>query len=244
MAYSVRDLLTNALITCDAVAVGETPDSSEIARALQKFNDRVAALSLDNLWAFTITKYEETVISGKTTYSIGTGGDFDLPRPPEIVTITLKNANVWWPLRQESAIQFENTVRLEESIQQYIPYMYTYRATNPIGELEFYPSPGSNFPIEITVREMKTSYTLNDSLDDLPVGYVGYLEYAVASILAVDYGLDNARVGQIASIAENRLAAIKRQNVEPRKLKLEPINHLRWKNYDILSDAFYGNWRV
>jgi len=142
MAITVRDLITSALISCDCIAVGEPPNAAESFRGLQKFNDRVALLSLDNLWDYTVTLVDGATESGKAIYSVGdTVGDEDFltPRPPEIVTLTLKQANVWYPLKQVSPTEFQNTTRLDPQLNQYTPSIYTYRPDLPVGTLEVLP---------------------------------------------------------------------------------------------------------
>jgi len=237
MPITVRNLITNALVTCDAIAIGETPSDAEIFRGLLKFNDKVALMSLDNMWDYTITKTPFTLVSGQSQYTLGQeiGDDIAMDRPTDIISLTVKNNNVWYPLKQVSAVEFENTTRLDDGSIRYLPTVYTYRPDYPSGQIQFYPAPGSAFDIEITTNAMKIEYTLDDELA-LPPGYNGYLEYALAALLAVDYGVDPAT---FVAIAQSRLAAIKRQNMQPRTLRLDPLQ-AGAKNYDIRTDTFYN----
>lgn len=243
MAYTVRNLITEALVAADAVSLGETPDNSEIVNGLSHLNDIVNILSLENLWAPTLTKVSGQVTSGKTIYTIGDvgGEDISTPRPPEIVTLTIKNANTWYPIKQVSEVDFENTTRLEPGINQYIPYVFTYRPKMPSGEIEVYPTPGSTFDIEITTRDMITSYGLNDSLPNLAPGYTAYLKFALAALVADDNSAPDQKIARLQERAGSRLATLKRQNNTGRTLSLDPILYYKGKNYDIRGDRFlYG----
>lgn len=242
MAITARNLITSALISADAIADSETPSEGQIFRGLSKFNDRIALLSLDNLWDYTITRYNEAVVAGKATYSVGNitlTEDFELPRPSEIIAMTIKVADVWYPMVQVSPIEWEHRTKLDSSVNQSMPTYFTYRPNFPTAEIEVYPTPGANYDVRLSVREMKTEYTLDEELT-LPVGYQGYLEYALAAILAVDYGADPTLTGQLSAIAGQRLATIKRQNTNSRILKCGFLPGSG--DYDVRTDTFTNGW--
>lgn len=238
MAITVRDLITSALITSGAIAVGESPNGAEIKRGLFKFNDKVAMLSLENLWSYTIELVNGVLEKGKDVYTVGdTIGDEDFltPRPPEIASLSMKYANVWYQLRYVSPIDFQNMTKLDQTSDSLVPSVYTYRPDSPVGTLQFYPTPAGAYDVQISTRYMKTEYTLNDEVD-LPAGYAGYLDYAMAAILGVDYGVD---VTEIAGIAQARKSTLKAQNYKPRTLKMPYITGGK-DNYNIITDQFGG----
>lgn len=234
MPLSVRNIITNALITCDAIAIGETPEDTEIFRGLLKFNQIVSQLALDNMWAYTYNRTNYSLVGGQDVYTIGNSGGTDIvaPRPTEIVRIQLNNGGVWYSLEQYSEVEFANRTKLADTSG--VPVCFVYHSDFPDGEIELYPKPSNSYDIRIQTRDMVTEYTLDDTLD-LPPGYTGYLEYALASILAVDYGSDPTA---LLSIATTRLANIKRQNVQPRKLRFEIGTEEG--SYDINTDTFIG----
>lgn len=239
MAITVRNLITNALISCDAIAVGETPDDNEIFRGLQKFNDIVSQLSLSNMWSYTYNTINFTLVPGQSVYTIGPDVTNDIviaDRPNEIVRIQLNNNGVWYSLDQLSEIAFFDKTKLDNTQSSDIPYTFTYRPAYPDGEIELYPKIGTAYTIRIQTRDMKVEYTLDDELA-LPPGYNGYLEYALAAILAVDYGSDPSI---LESIAATRLGNIKRQNFQPRKLRYQM--GMDRGSYDINSDTFIGGY--
>ena len=236
----IRDLIKSALITCDAIAIGETPSADEINRGLLKFNQIIGQRLLDNNWAYTITTTLGATKAGKYQYSVGnTVGDEDflVDRPPEVMALTIKVGNVWYDIKQLSPIEYETMTRLESSINTYRPSYFTYRPDFPVGMIEVYPTPSEAFDLRMTQRYMKSSYLLDDELN-LPAGYDGYLEYALSAVLAVDYGSDASGLSQIA---QSRLVVILRQNTQARSLDLPNITYYGSdRSYDILGDSFYG----
>lgn len=238
-SITVRDLITGSYITSGDVANGEAPTDIEAKRGLQKFNDIVSSLSLDNLWAYTLTKVSGPLTSGQTTYSVGNEGgeDFITPRPPEIVNLNLNIGSIWYPIRQVSITEYYDTVRVNQNSNSTIPTMFAYDPAFPSGNIVFYPTPADSYQIQFTTRDMKIDYTLDDVLD-LPAGYNAYLDYGLASILAVDGGVvDRA---DLVAIASARLTAIKTQNIQSRLLEVDRITDYR-HSYNIQTDSFGGS---
>lgn len=237
-SITVRDLIIGSYITSGDVANGETPDDIEAKRGLQKFNDIVSSLSLDNLWSHTLTKVSGSLTSGQSIYSVGNEGveDFATPRPPEIVNLNLNIGSIWYPIRQVSLTQYYNTARSQDSSGSSIPTMFAYDPAFPSGNILFYPEPSSAYQIQFTTRDMKIDYTLDDTLD-LPAGYNAYLDYGLASVLAVDGGVvDRA---DLVAIASTRLAAIKTQNIQSSLLEIDQITDCQ-SGYNIHTDSFGG----
>lgn len=232
---TVRDLIRSAYVTSGDVALGEPVSGAEEVRALAKFNDIVSVLSLENLWAYTLTKATGPLTAGQDIYTIGNeigDEDFLTPRPPEIVSLSLKIANVWRPLRQLSETEYYNSSRLETGTANSIPTTYTYTNGSPTGQIIFYPTPAEAYEVFLTTRDMKTEYTENDELT-LPAGYQGYLEYALASVLAVDGGVVD--VQSLVAIAAQRKGLIKKQNYQPRLLRTERVTDY-YRGYNIHTD--------
>jgi hypothetical protein len=234
----IRDLIKSALITCDGIAIGETPNNDEINRGLLKFNQIIGLRLLDNNWAYTITTTTDTTTAGKYQYSVGNAvgdEDFLVDRPAEVMALMIKVSNIWHKVKQLSPIEFETMAKLESSVESYTPNYFTYRPNYPVGALELYPTPNEAFDLRLTQRYMKSSYLLDDDLN-LPVGYDGYLEYALGAILAIDYGADGSALG---AIANERLAILLRQNTQARKLKLPNLLGRSNKEYNIEGDYYY-----
>jgi len=46
------------------------------------------------------------------SYTIGTGGDIDTPRPNSLLTFAINYGGIYRPLKEESTIAFDNEARI------------------------------------------------------------------------------------------------------------------------------------
>lgn len=236
---TVRDLITSALISADAVGIEEIPDGSAIVRGLRKLNHIVQALALDNLWNYTFSTITFTSVVGQGDYTIGDGTnpvDIIANTPQELASININRNDVWAPLELLSEMEFDSKVRLSNN-NTGIPRYAIYRREHPDGVIVLYPTPAETNNIRIRTRDMVTEFALDDVVN-LPPGYEGYLETALAAQLAIDYGTP---FDTLQALATSRLATIKRQNFQPLKLRL-PTFDTNSGQYDINTDTFYGGY--
>lgn len=236
MAFTVRNLITSALVSSGGVGIGDTPSAEETARALNLFNQQVAILSLDNLWAPTVTTVTGSFTAGQSEYTVGTTlttEDIQTPVFNDIIALSIKDSGMWYPLKEINQVNYFNSHRDSATDT---PSMFMYQRTLPAAKLTLYRVPDASYEYSLTTNYMKTSYGLNDSLEGLPPGYTGYLEYALAALLAVDYGLDPS---SLLSIAATRKAQIEIQNYEVGNLVIEQTFDKRSGRFDITT----GDWR-
>lgn len=78
------DLINGALRLINVIAAGETLDTGSANDALAAFNDMADSWNADRLTIFTTQINDFPLTLSKQTYTLGTGGDFDIPRPAAI----------------------------------------------------------------------------------------------------------------------------------------------------------------
>lgn len=84
MPYTALSLITSSMRAIGVLAAGEQPDLSESADALQVFNDMVDSWNADRLAIFTTGSQDFPFVLGQQSYTIGPGGNFNVPRPARI----------------------------------------------------------------------------------------------------------------------------------------------------------------
>ena len=77
-------IISAAMRNTNALASGETPTSAEAQDSLSLLNQMMDSWSAERLMVFTINIQQFVLIPGQQTYTLGTGGDFNYPRPAQI----------------------------------------------------------------------------------------------------------------------------------------------------------------
>ena len=75
---SARDLIYAALLDLGTIASGEAPTAAEAMDAFRRLNLMLEQWRLQSLLVYAITSASAT---GKTSYTVGQGGDFNIERP-------------------------------------------------------------------------------------------------------------------------------------------------------------------
>src|SRR6185437_12895704 len=78
------DIITSALKLVGVLADGETPSDDTANQGLSVFNDMIDGWNAERNAIFTTRTDDFPLILGKQAYTLGAGGDFNIPRPARI----------------------------------------------------------------------------------------------------------------------------------------------------------------
>ena len=81
---TLRELLTGTLRLLNVVQDGETPSASDLELARDAMNVMVDNWSADKLYIYKSRPFEFAITPGKSSYTLGTGADWNTPRPMNI----------------------------------------------------------------------------------------------------------------------------------------------------------------
>ncbi len=93
MIIQVQQLIKTALQDIGAVAKSEMPTSDEMADGLTKLNFMIDAWAVRSLMVLGTVLKAFPLTSGKYAYTIGTGGDFNTPRPTAVTDAYIRDGN-------------------------------------------------------------------------------------------------------------------------------------------------------
>lgn len=134
-------------------------------------------------------------------------------RPLRINSAFVRVATLDYPVRPLNIEQYE-LIGLKTLTGPWPRYLY-YQPTSPIGNVTYWPVPGSGEMHMFAETVLANFVSLSDSVD-LPQGYNMALRWNLAELLIPDYGKNdpvmNAKIEKFAS--ESR-AWIKRTNMQP-----------------------------
>jgi len=237
MAYTALNLITDVLLDMGVIADEQTPTASQAVGALTKLNDLIEAWNLDTLKVYGAKQYILPLVPNQGTYTIGTGGNLDVPRPI-LITKAFIRQNTGVPANQydypvEVLTNEEWSELPNKAITGTFPYAVWFNETYPYIQLNVSPVPtGSNYSLIFWADGMGGELTLNTTLQ-LPPGYKRALKYALFMELAPGYQIETP-----AAIAA--LASSSKHQIDVYNLQLNELNINRGYWFDIYSNRIRG----
>lgn len=208
------DLIKSAFRKIGATTFNEAPDSNEAQDALSTLNQMIESWSSDSLTIYERTR-ESFSLTGASSYTVGSGGDFDTVPFTRIVSIYARQGDLDYSLSGLSDSHYDG-VSLKAISGA--PEWYNYSNGFPLGTLRLYPIPDGSYTLYVTSEKPITSFTSLAQTITLPPGWERALIYNLAIDLAPEYGQPVS--GEVAKIANDSLAAIRRQVSKQRGAKV------------------------
>lgn len=214
---TVSDLIKGSLRLIGAIAQGETPTSQDSADALSALNDMLESWSNDGLMLFNRTIEAFTLTPSTSSYTFGTGGDFNSARPARLIQANIKQSgdNSEFPVRIINSDEYSRIV--DKTLQSTIPQCIYYNDNFALGVVYVWPVPSAaNSLILYSDKPLSAFSAISDTVS-LPPGYKEAMRYNLAMRLSPEYG--KAISQDIAMQAMEAKASIMRANTEPVYMK-------------------------
>lgn len=184
----VREIIQDALIEIGVQDPSEAMDATKAAFGLRALNRLVQKWNVDELMVYTVNRNEWPLTAGKQVYTIGTGGDFNAPRPTRI-----SMASVLLSSGQEIEIDILNDEEWRgivlKTTQSTFPTKIWPTGNMPLNSLYLWPVPTDSTTKLVLYTWGKTENFA--SLDDdvvFPNGYEEALITNLALALVGPYG--------------------------------------------------------
>ena len=213
----------------NALAVGETLEAELASNGLEALNAMLASWSLDEL-AVYVTKISTHNLTSVQSFTIGTGGTFNVTRPDRIESAFITTGGNDYPLQIIDNEQW-NAIT-EKDTKATIPAYLKYDANVPLGNISLFPIPNGGSLTINTYQPLQTFTNLTDVLV-FPNGY----ERAIASNLAIEIAPETGKqVSQeLAKMAKESKAAIMRINARMPVLGMDS---------SLISNSRFGAWQL
>lgn len=216
-----RDLINSSLRLLGVLASGEAAGAAEATDGLASLNDLIDSWSTESLLIPNKVREVFPLISGQQTYTMGTGGNFDTSRPMKIenalVQIPGGSPVTEIPVKILTKDEYVRIVQ-KTATSSFPQYLYPDNA-NPLTSLSFWLVPNQSLNVVLySWKPLAQLANLSTALS-LPPGYSRALRYNLAVELAPEYGRTVAQ--EVAAIASESKAAIKRMNHVPQYLQVD-----------------------
>jgi hypothetical protein len=217
---TVRDLITSALLDLEAIASGESPTANEAQDALRRLNLLLETWRLERLLTYavdTVTK----VLTGASSYTIGSGGDINTTRPVALERAGQRLAGtsptLEYPLEPLTDEQYE-AIALKGLQSTIARWIYMDRAF-PLATIYTWPVLPAGDTLALYLLHPLTAFASLDTTVALPPGYALALQTSLSIELASMFR-DCTITPALAAQAIRSKALIKTINSQPRFLQL------------------------
>lgn len=220
MAETALDLITNSLLDLGVLADEETPTASMAVGALRKLNNMIDAWNIENLMVYGGIQNVFPLTPNKGVYTLGIGGDFNIPRPNSINEITIRDViqQQDFPIEIYNESQYAS-IGLKQQTSN-LPLGVYVDSLYPLNNVYLWPIPStSQYSLVMWTNGIIDNFNLDDVIALAP-GYKRALESNLCIELSASYGKEVTP--SIARIAEDSKAKLKAQNLQLNRLEIDP----------------------
>jgi hypothetical protein len=236
------DLITLALKQANVVGVGQVASAEDMNDSFNLLNMMMAQFQRRRYMIYELITVSKQA-TGAISYSVGPGGDFDVPRPSKIESAFFRQNQtttlpVDYPFEILRAREDYNRISIK-NLNAFPRYIF-YDAAYPIGNVFPWPLPNAQYEMFLTVMsQLQNFQTINDQLA-MPPEYSAALMWNLALELGSFYGLPLDAV--VAGKAKASLVIIKESNAQIPLLQMPTA--LRGNNsgtYNVYGDFYLGS---
>lgn len=205
---TARDLCRKILEASGKVGLRQSIEGSQLEDTLEYLNMELTILNNQDSFKPYDSVFEVTIPSGKDEYTIGSGGDIDLPRPISISWMKVLRSTTYEPMTQTTQKDFSKSSTT--TLTGTTPYHFYYESTFPLGVIGFGYTLSESFTYKLGISHEIQQFGLNDEVN-LPEGYYPLLLWGtVARIPRIPPSMKAEAKANYAEI----LATIKSQNTK------------------------------
>ncbi len=180
---NARSIIEQAARKIAVLGRGQVMPADEVQSALTTLNAMLGTFSAENGVIFNDVT-QSFPISGASSYTIGTGGDFNTTPFNTITSVTVSQNGIDWTLRalnseEYQAIAFKNIGGIPDS--------FYYENSTPTATLFVYPVGTGAYTINITGQKALTSFPDLTTDYPMPNGFEEMLVYNLAERLSPEY---------------------------------------------------------
>jgi len=235
---TVSDLVHASLREIGVLAAGQvaTADDAQVTLdALGRLQDK---WNIERLYTYTVTRTTFTITQA-ASFTIGSGATINTPRPDFIDDVRLVDTSPDPDIEIPLYRLYERDYREipDKALTAALPSSWYYSATYPTGTLYLFPIPTQSLlQGAVYAATPVTKYTSLATAVSLPPGY----EELIVSNLAVRIAptFEKAVSPSLADAARTSMAAAKRINRRPARMRFEAAALVQRGGYNILTDRW------
>lgn len=207
-------IISDALKELGVIAIGEQPSAAEADDGLDVLNDLLDSWRLEDLMIYSVRPLVFPLVAGQQSYTVGTGGNFNTPRPDRIEAVYIRSSN-----GTDYAAEITTNYQLyadvvSKGVTAQLPSLIYDDNGFPLRTLRMWPVPSdASFSAVLWAWVPLPSFPDLATDVTLPVGYSMALKSNLAVALAPRYGVTQTATIKAAALEAKN--AIKRANTNP-----------------------------
>lgn len=181
---TTNQLIINSLYLLGELGVGETPDAFMLSSGLELINELLDKFAADSIYIPYLTEVAFDMVAGQATYSISdmVPADVVADRVVDLsfanYTVPSSGQGIIYPLQIINKAQYFGVTRLTPLTTR---PGFIYLDKQPQESfVTLYPQPDQPYPCLLGVKVMLDKLVANQSLEELPPFYYGFLKYCLA----------------------------------------------------------------
>ena len=224
----VRDLILSTLKLVNVVRGAGLPTNQEYGDSLLRLQDMMDSFKIERLLIYNVPKSEFPLVAGKATYTIGLGGDINVPRPNWVQNAgIISMTNPLQPLELRMTILNDDEYahlaikNVPSSLSWYFYFDYAFASPLGLGNITIWPVPLVSTPrIALYLPTPISNFATLDDQVFFPPGYQEMLRYNLALRLAPEFGRPIDPV--VGQMAVDTMANVQRANKRLLLLTCDP----------------------
>jgi hypothetical protein len=205
-----KELIKGALKLISVIDAGSEPSDSEYDDGLVTLNDMLNQWTIEGLLNVSTDDITHPLVSGTTSYTIGSGATIDTVRPTEINNAFVRDTEIDYYLEVISKKDYD---KITDKTIPGTPRFLFYDPDFATGTVYIFPVPTAGYTLHMTVpQRVPVLATIDDELS-LPLEYAPAIKYNLAIMVAPQYQAQTAP--ETAAAAAQYKKNIKNLNARP-----------------------------
>lgn len=232
---TARTICADAMREIGALAIEETPTAGEAEFCLNKLIDMMDSWQTERLMIFTVAPHVFPVVANQASYTLGTGGNFNMARPVMIEDAYIRDAQGNdYPLELVTYDQYSQII--SKSVASSIPTVLYADNGYPLQILRPWPvAADGSFSFVLWTWEALTQPTTLNSSVSFPPGYSKALKTNLAMDICSSFGKSASK--ELIKAATDSKAQVKRINYEVNRMGFDSqlVDRRSYGYYAILT---------
>lgn len=204
---TVAEIVNLALRDVGVVGEGQTASGETMADAFTTLNQMLGLWQADGLYVYAQKDITAT-LTGAATYTFGTGGAINAPRPVKVDSAFWRSQGHDYPVSVIAS--FEEYSRIGNKLGGTMPAAICYVPDFPLGTLYVYPNGATGELHLITRADLPTFVALTDTIS-IPPEYHTALRYSLGEYLCTTF--QSPMRPDLPALASRARKIIKRNSV-------------------------------
>lgn len=237
---TAQQIIRSALLQLGAISASEQPTAGEASDAFRRLNELIDDWGTQPLTFRTESRAVASLVSGQQTYTIGTGGDFNITPRPDVISnvqlqLTSTTPDTEIPLSPLTQDAYQAVA--QKDLENALPTSYYLEYSVPLASVWIWPIPDASanelviyYPVSVAqFASLTASVTLAPAL-------ARALRTNLAVELGPEFGIPVSP--DLRLQAGDALAVYKRSNVTMCDLALDPgLTSSAYGGYNIYTDT-------